>query len=95
MDIVFTNTENYFIASFARTHNPQPTKQYLEARGAGYESTLQITSKVPFPGYASQSSGVVHHFDLPPSNSGPVRQAQCETFAKSGGLGTDRINNGL
>jgi hypothetical protein len=86
---------NLVLVSFARTHDPQPSQKYLAARGAAYESTLRISSKTHFPEYASSKDGLIHHFDLPPSNSGPVYPARCQMYENSGGYTHDRINNAM
>lgn len=81
--------------SFARTHDPQPSQKYLLARGAAYESTLRVSTKALFPEYASSLHGSVHHFDLPPSNSGPVYPERCQMYESSGGYTHDRIDNAM
>ena len=81
--------------SFARTHNPQPSPEYLQSRGAAYLSTLQLSSTAPFLAYGSSPNGSYHHFDLPPSNSGPVHSDRCAWYESTGGYTLDFINNAL
>ncbi|KII88155.1 hypothetical protein PLICRDRAFT_161014 [Plicaturopsis crispa FD-325 SS-3] len=78
--------------SFIREYNPNPPADYLKARGRGYETTVQYSAQTPIAPYDPLSSKAIHHFDVPPSNSGIEASAQCQVLANAGFL-FDHIDN--
>ncbi|KII88153.1 hypothetical protein PLICRDRAFT_175791 [Plicaturopsis crispa FD-325 SS-3] len=78
--------------SFIRDHDPNPSADYLKARGRGYETTLQYVAQTPLQPFDPSSAQAIHHFDAPPSSSGIEYPAQCAVLAQAGFL-YDNINN--
>ncbi|KII88136.1 hypothetical protein PLICRDRAFT_53990 [Plicaturopsis crispa FD-325 SS-3] len=78
--------------SFIREYDPNPSADYLNARGRSYETTLAYVAQTPLQPFDPSSAQAIHHFDAPPSSSGLEAADQCALFAKAGSL-VDHIDN--
>lgn len=76
-DLYFTQLVAGYWAAFARDLNPNPPREYLQARG--YENILEVTDQSgPWnPVGRGSREGPIRRLDWPPQTSQYLEQDQC------------------
>ncbi|KZV84664.1 alpha/beta-hydrolase [Exidia glandulosa HHB12029] len=92
-ELHFTQYANDIWPCFIRTHTPDVSVEYLEARGQAYAATLASVRAAPFRAFDRSTAGT-HVIASEPRNEGPFDSQECAVFDNLG-YAFDHIDNGF